>query len=112
MNKSLAAMVLGVCLLTLAACDRTPPAVPPTPIADTPVPAETGATGGTAAEVPVPPAAAIFPPATTTPTDPAATETDGTRKPAQEAEAAPEEKPMPGQNNDHSAPLSTDPQTR
>lgn len=31
--------------------------------------------------------------------------TDGTRKPAQEADANP--KPMPGQNNDHSAPLAT-----
>lgn len=108
MKKPLAAIALSACLMSLAACDRTPPAVPPTPIADTPVPNEAGATANSGADVSVPPAASVFPPASATPMDPETTETDGTRKPALEPEAAPILKPMPGQNNDHSAPLSTD----
>lgn len=107
MNKPLAAIALSACLLALAACDRTPPAVPPTPIADTPAPAESGAVAGSEIDVPVPSAASVFPSESVTPTPLAATETDGTRKPALEPEAVPILKPMPGQNNDHSAPLSS-----
>ena len=55
--------------------------------------------GGLSTDPSLPPASSVFPPGTT---DPALGKTDGTRKPAQESDT----KPMPGQNNDHSAPLS------
>jgi len=72
------------CLALLSACDKT--TVPlPTPSLDSPTPA-----------VPV------LPTVCGEHTDPAPTTTDGTRKPAQTSET----QPLPGQNNDHSAPLS------
>lgn len=86
-------------LLALGGCSK-PASELPAPIVDTPVPDAAGATARSGENPGVPPAASVFPPG------PVATETDGTRKPAQTPAAAP--KPMPGQNNDHSAPLSTD----
>lgn len=105
MENAIGAIALCACVLSLAACDRTPSADPPIPVADKPAPAEAGA-AEPGISVPVPPAASVFPPQNATPTEPTK-ETDGTRKPAMEPEEAAIPKPLPGQNNDHSAPLST-----
>lgn len=107
MNKPIGEIALSACLLLLAACDKAPPAAPSAPIADRPVPAEPAAASGSETDPSLPPAETVFPPASN-PTDPETTETDGTRKPAMAPEDQPTEKPIPGQNNDHSAPLSTD----
>jgi hypothetical protein len=107
MYKPFTVIALSTCLLWLTACDKTPTAQP-TPIVNQPVPAESGATAGSGANTSVPPAESVFPPANAAQAEPVLKETDGTRKPAQEPEAMPVLKPMPGQNNDHSAPLSTD----
>lgn len=89
-------------LLALMACSKPAPELPES-IVDTPVPDAAGAAARPVEDPGVPPAATVFPPGA----GPAPTETDGTRKPAQTPAAVP--KPMPGQNNDHSAPLSNDP---
>ncbi len=88
-------------VLALAACSKPVPETP-APVVDTPVPDAAGATARPVENPGVPPAATVFPPG-----GPVPAETDGTRKPAQAP--APVLKPMPGQNNDHSAPLSSDP---
>ena len=106
MHKPLTMIALSTCLLLLTACDKTPTAQP-TPIVNQPVPAEAGASAGADVNTSVPPAASVFPPANSVQAEPVEKETDGTRKPSQEPEAMPVLKPMPGQNNDHSAPLST-----
>ena len=102
MNTPSALIALCACVMSLSACDKKPTA-PPTPALSLPVPAGSGATTGSSTgsttDPSLPPASTVFPPGTT---DPALGKTDGTRKPAQESDT----KPMPGQNNDHSAPLS------
>ncbi|MBT9549724.1 MAG: hypothetical protein IV088_02660 [Hydrogenophaga sp.] len=98
MNTPSALIALCACVISLSACDKKP-TTPPTPTLSLPVPSVSGATTGPSTDPSLPPAASVFPPGTT---DPALGATDGTRKPAQESDT----KPMPGQNNDHSAPLS------
>ncbi|HEX5738063.1 MAG TPA: hypothetical protein VFY22_06095, partial [Hydrogenophaga sp.] len=81
MHKPFALIALSASLLLLVACDRTPPE-PPTPIANQPVPAESGATAASAAPSSVPSAESVFPSASASPVEPVLRETDGTRKPA------------------------------
>ena len=98
MNTPSALIALCACVMSLSACDKKP-SDPPTPVLSSPVPVGTGTPAGTPTDPSLPSAASVFPSGTT---DPALAKTDGTRKPAQESDT----KPMPGQNNDHSAPLS------
>lgn len=56
---------------------------------------------GSAGDNSVPPAASVVAPATQARPDPTAGRSNGAMSPAQESGAM----PMPGQNNDHSAPL-------
>lgn len=97
MNTPSALIALCACVMSLSACDKKPTA-PPTPALSLPVPVVSGATTGSTTDPSLPSASSIFPSGTT---DSALGTTDGTRKPAQESET----KLMPGQNNDHSAPL-------
>lgn len=102
MNTPSALIALSACVMLLSACDKTP-IKPPTPTLSTPLPSTSGgATTGTPTDPSLPSASSVFPPGTAPKADPTLGPTDGTRKPAQESET----KPMPGQNNDHSAPLS------
>lgn len=101
MQTPWSAIALCACVVGLSACDKTTPA-PPQPVVDLPAPTDSGASAGAVAVTPVPPAESVFPPGTPTRADPALAKTDGTRKPPQESTGT----LMPGQNNDHSAPLS------
>lgn len=101
MKTPMTLIALSACLMLLAACEKTTPA-PPTPMLTQPVAAEPGATTDVAAQPSVPSAASVLPPLNADPVDPALGETDGTRKP----KLASDEQLLPGQNNDHSAPLS------
>lgn len=88
MQPSLARIALCTGLLIMGGCDnRTTPPIPPTPPMVNP---------------PVPTAVPALPAVDPAPTDPAKRPTDGTRAPTQSSETL----PMPGQNNDHSAPLT------
>jgi hypothetical protein len=107
MRHPAAMVALSACLLALAACDKVPPTLP-TPIVNQSVPAEAGATATTGANTSVPSAASVFPPAATAEVAPVLKPTDGVRHPEQASESAPLSLPLPGQNNDHSAPLSKD----
>lgn len=102
MNTPLTLIALCACVVLLGACDKTPEA-PTAPVVNQPVPDGYGATAGPASDPSLPPAESVFPPGAEARTDPALGETDGTRKPKQ----ASEQKLLPGQNNDHSAPLSS-----
>ncbi|MDQ7745072.1 hypothetical protein [Hydrogenophaga pseudoflava] len=93
-SSVLIALVAGGSLLT--ACDRT---TPTPPVSTAPPPASAPAT----TDPSVPPAASVIPPGSVAKEDPALGQTDGNRKPAQESDT----KLLPGQNNDHSAPLGT-----
>lgn len=99
MKSPLALICAGV--LALGACDKTPTS-PPTPVVTTPVPTESAATAGPATDPSVPSAESVFPNANT----PIATANPGRSmaplSDAQESTAM----PMPGQNNDHSAPAA------
>lgn len=101
MNTPLNLIALCASVVLLTACDKTAPA-PPTPMLSQPVAAESGATANSEVNTSVPSAESVLPPANAATADPALGETDGTRKPKQESE----QKLLPGQNNDHSAPLS------
>lgn len=98
MKTPMASITLCAAVMFLGACDKTTPA-PPEPIVNQPGLSEPGPTTGSVANPPVPSAESVFPPGKAV--DPALGETDGTRKPKQESDV----KLMPGQNNDHSAPL-------
>jgi len=101
MKTPLAAIALCAGVMVVSACDKTAPA-PPKPVVSMPAPAESGFTAGPAIDPSLPSAASVFPSGTAAQVDPAPGKTDGTRKPAQESAGV----LMPGQNNDHSAPLS------
>lgn len=102
MKTPLNLIALCAVALLLGACDKTPLS-PPKPTLSSPVPAESGTTpAAPVADPSLPPAESVFPPGSDAKSDPALGETDGTRKPKEESE----EKLLPGQNNDHSAPLS------
>ncbi|MBT9596536.1 MAG: hypothetical protein IV094_11170 [Vitreoscilla sp.] len=100
MNTRFAGTALCACVLWLGACDKTPTS-PPTPIVNATVPTESGATAGAVANPSVPSAESVLPPATATKADPTLGRSNSTMSAAQESTAM----PMPGQNNDHSAPL-------
>lgn len=101
MNTYVASIALCACVLGLSACDRTPTA-PPTAMVEKPVPTESVARVGPATDPSLPSAQSVFPPASAATADPTPGRPDGTRNPAQEAIGT----PMPGQNNDHSAPVA------
>jgi hypothetical protein len=90
---SLAAVVLG-------ACDESPP-VASMPHA-MPVQAASSSATGDARDPSVPPVDSVITPPSQTQTDPQAGRTNRSMSRAQESTAM----PMPGQNNDHSAPLT------
>ncbi|MFP8778529.1 hypothetical protein [Hydrogenophaga sp. RWCD_12] len=95
MNTPWTLIVLFVCGVFLSACDKLPKQ-PPTPTMSQPA-------GTPSASAPsVPSAESVFAPGNDTKADPSLGKTDGTRKPAQESDT----KLLPGQNNDHSAPLT------
>ncbi len=93
--------------LALSACSKTPADAPlpsvrsaanaPSPPQSPPASPHTGPT----TDVSVPPANAVLAPALATPVDPTAGRSNKAMSRAQESSAM----PMPGQNNDHSAPL-------
>lgn len=99
MNTALALIVLSAGVLGLGACDKTPSS-PPLPTVNQPVATQTGTRAGSVAESSVPPAASVFPSANAPP-QATAGRSNSTMSAAQESTAM----PMPGQNNDHSAPL-------
>lgn len=101
MNTPSALIALCASVMFLGACGKTTPA-PPKPVINPSVPNLSGGTSGAVANPGVPSAGSVFPPSNGGSGDPAQSKTDGTRKPAQESDTL----PMPGQNNDHSAPLS------
>ncbi len=100
MNTPFALIALCACLLSLGACDKSP-TTPPTPIVINSVPTESAATTGSVTDPSLPSAKAVFPSASATQAGSTPGRTDGIRNPAQEATGT----MMPGQNNDHSAPL-------
>ena len=94
MNTLWTSILLGACSLWLSACDKTP-TTPPSPMVVKSVTNEPGVAVNPVTDPSMP---------TTPSAVPAAREpTDGTRVPSKESTSA----PMPGQNNDHSAPLSS-----
>lgn len=101
MKTPLSLIALSAGVLWLSACDKTP-ATPPKPIVDAPAATEYGATAGSVADPSVPPAASVLTPANAASANPTAARTNSTMSAAQESAAM----PMPGQNNDHSAPTA------
>lgn len=101
MKTPFAVIALCAAVMSLSACDKTAP-TPPKPTMDNPAPTGSGVPPPPVADPSLPPAESVFPPGSDAKSDPALGETDGTRKPKEESE----EKLLPGQNNDHSAPLS------
>jgi len=106
MKTPLTLIVLGASVVLLSACDRTPQPLP-TPLLNAPgltSPSQPlGPPLGPPADPSLPSAESVFPPGSTASPIAAETETDGTREPKEAATGVLE----PGQNNDHSAPLST-----
>lgn len=88
-----------VTALALGACSKSPLDAPLPRVAPTQS-APTSNTSGTR-DVSVPAADAVLTPAPATPVDPAAGRANKTMSRTQESSAM----PLPGQNNDHSAPL-------
>lgn len=100
MHTPLALIALCACALSLGACDKTP-TTPPTPVVSDPAAAESRAAAGSVAIPSVPSAESVFSPASPTKVDPPQERSNRTMSAAQESTAM----PIPGQNNDHSAPL-------
>ena len=100
--KSLASTVymaaFVVTVLALSACNKTPsePPLPPKPVQNATAPTTPGN-----ADTSVPAAGSVLTPAIGANAASAAERTNGAMSPAQESDAM----PMPGQNNDHSAPV-------
>ena len=94
-------VVIALCtgMLALSACDKTPVS-PPAPKVEA---AQTGsaAAAGSVANTSVPTADSVFPAANAAKVDPNLGRSNSPLSAAQESAAM----PMPGQNNDHSAPL-------
>ena len=99
MNTPFALIALCACVLGLSACDKTQP-IPPTPTVNKPLVNESVATAGSV-DPSLPPIQSVLSPAAATKADPTAGRSNTTMSAAQESTAM----PMPGQNNDHSAPL-------
>jgi hypothetical protein len=93
---------LFAALLAMGACSKPMP----DPVAATPVPVQTSAASAAGApDTSVPDAAAVLSAAPAASVDPGAGRSNTAMSRAQEASAM----PMPGQNNDHSAPLASAP---
>jgi hypothetical protein len=98
MHHPLSLISLCLIALSLGACDRTPPEPQLSPASSDSV-----AQAASAPLVSVPPAESVLAtPATAAKTDPTAGRSNSPMSRAQESSAM----PMPGQNNDHSAPLN------
>ena len=104
MNTPLSLIAVCASVIVLAACDKTP-TDPPMPKADIAAPTRSAAATTPAADPSLPPAASVLPATNEAAAASAALQTDGTRNPAQPAPPPPVGGPIPGQNNDHSAPL-------
>ncbi len=91
--------VLVIAALALSSCSKSPP-TPPLPKVATER-GEPAPTRGAASDASVPAAETVLTPATAAKADPSAGRSSGAMSRAQESSAM----PMPGQNNDHSAPL-------
>lgn len=89
-----------VTALALAACGQGP--TDPSATTPTPVQGETAPTTAGAADTSVPDAGSVLTPAIAAKADPAAGRSNNSMSRTQESSAM----PLPGQNNDHSAPLT------
>ena len=103
MPTPLTVIALCACVLCLGACDKTS-STPPTPTLNSPVPTDSGATPGSVGTPSVPSAASVFSPASAAQAEQTSGRSNNTMSTGQESTAM----PMPGQNNDHSAPLGSD----
>ena len=99
MRKPFTLIALCTGALALNACDKTPTSHP-APIVE-PVQTESAAAAGPVATTSVPSADSVFSPASAAKADPTLGRSNSTMSAAQESTAM----PIPGQNNDHSAPL-------
>jgi hypothetical protein len=99
MRIILALILLGVMPLSLCACNPARPG--PTVPVDRQVQVGAASSPGVTADTSVPRAVSVLAPSGDARPDPAAVRTNGAMSPRQESSAM----PMPGQNNDHSAPL-------
>jgi len=100
MRSSIDIGMLCLSALLLGGCNKAP-SDPPVPTV-TPARVETGPAAGSVANTSVPPADSVITPANENKVDPAAGRSNRSMSRSQESSAM----PMPGQNNDHSAPLS------
>jgi hypothetical protein len=100
MNMPFALFALCTGALWLGACNKTPTA-PPTLMVHQSGQPDSGALAGTVANTTVPSAESVLLPANAARPDPALGRSNNAMSAAQESTAM----PMPGQNNDHSAPL-------
>ena len=100
MHLHLPLVAIACIVTTLAACSRATPEPPATVTG--PLTPATVATAASAGDTSVPDAALVFAPAAAASVDPGAGRSNKPMSPAQESAAM----PLPGQNNDHSAPLS------
>ena len=99
MRTPIPTITLIIAGLALSSCSKSP-AVPPLPKVATER-VEPRPTTGVASDVSVPTAESVLTPANAVKVDPAAGRSNNAMSRAQESSAM----PMPGQNNDHSAPL-------
>jgi hypothetical protein len=100
MYTPLTLIVLCACAAGLAACDKAPTIVP-TPTVYAPAPTGSGAVAGSTAGLSVPSAESVLPSTNAVKAEPAQGRSNTSMSAAQESTAM----PMPGQNNDHSAPM-------
>lgn len=100
LRTSYSVAALGLIALSLGACDKPSPR-PPAPTVNA-APLRSGAAAGNAADTSVPAAEAVLTPGAAAKPDPVAGRTNSSMTRAQEAGAM----PLPGQNNDHSAPVA------
>lgn len=99
MRTSLTALATCAATSLLLACSKPTPDQGPDL---TRLPSVPGTQSGGSSDSSVPKADSVFPPAPAAQTDPAAARSNSTMTPTQESSAM----PLPGQNNDHSAPLT------
>jgi len=99
MRMAFATIAICAGALALVACDKTP-TQPPAPKVES-AQIESGASTGPAGDTSVPSADSVLSPANATKADPTLGRSNKAMSAAQESTAM----PMPGQNNDHSAPL-------
>lgn len=101
MRTTFTAVALGLATLALMACDRKPSA-PPTPTVSL-LPIESRSPDSATPDPSLPSADSVVTPAAQAKPDPAAGRSNRAMSRSQESSAM----PMPGQNNDHSAPLAS-----